>query len=263
MLIAHYSVIANTIQFCKHEHFSRQQREKPPGTKYKENVLGLLPLSHIYGLVVIAHCSVYRGDSVIILPRFNLRTCLQAIQRYNINTLYLVPPIIVLFTKNHRLLAQYDLSSVQAVFTGAATLGRETAEALGKIFPMWRIRQAYGLTETCTVVSASSDHDIWFGSAGSLIPGLVAKLVSPSGDEITTRDQAGELWVTTPSLVLGYLDNQKANEETFITDKEGNRWMRTGDEVVIKKAPSGNDHLFIVDRIKELIKVKVTVLRIA
>lgn len=82
--------------------------------------------------------------------------------------------------------------------------------------------------------------------------------MSPEGAEITEYDQPGELVVQSKSVVLGYLKNDKANEETFINDTDGNgRWMRTGDEAVIRVAPSGNEHVFIVDRIKELIKVKV------
>jgi acyl-coenzyme A synthetase/AMP-(fatty) acid ligase len=55
-----------------------------------------------------------------------------------------VPPIIILMTKNEKLLAKYDLSSVWSIFTGAAPLGQETAEDLQKIFPDWKIRQGYG-----------------------------------------------------------------------------------------------------------------------
>jgi ribosome assembly protein SQT1 len=57
---------------------------------YTEIVLGLLPMSHIYGLVVISHASVFRGDGVIVLPKFEFTTTLQAIQDYKINSLFLV-----------------------------------------------------------------------------------------------------------------------------------------------------------------------------
>ena len=78
------------------------------------------------------------------------------------------------------------------------------------------------------------------------------------GVEITGYDQPGELVVQSPSVVLGYLNNDKANLETFLNDTDGNgKWMRTGDEAVVRKVASGNEHIFIVDRIKELIKVKV------
>jgi acyl-CoA synthetase (AMP-forming)/AMP-acid ligase II len=115
------------------------------------------------------------------------------------------------------------------------------------------------MTETCTVVCASLETDIWFGSSGSLLPSFKAKLISLEGIEITGYDQPGELVLQSPSVVLGYLNNEKANVETFITDPEGQgKWIRTGDEAVVRKAPSGNEHIIIVDRIKELIKVKVS-----
>jgi len=57
---------------------------------YTEKVLGLLPMSHIYGLVVICHANVYRGDGVIVLPKFEFASTLQAIQDYKISTLFLV-----------------------------------------------------------------------------------------------------------------------------------------------------------------------------
>jgi ribosome assembly protein SQT1 len=57
---------------------------------YTENVLGLLPMSHIYGLVVICHANVYRGDGVIVLPKFEFASTLQAIQDHKINSLFLV-----------------------------------------------------------------------------------------------------------------------------------------------------------------------------
>lgn len=102
------------------------------------------------------------------------------------------------------------------------------------------------------MICSTAVNDIWFGSSGSLLPAVEAKLVSIEGIEITGYDQPGELVVRSPSVVLGYLNNDAANKETF---QDG--WMRTGDEAVVRKGPNGNEHIFIVDRIKELIKVKV------
>lgn len=160
--------------------------------------------------------------------------------------------------KNQEACSKFNLSSVRGIFTGAAPLGAETAQDLQKIHPSWKIRQGYGLTETCTVVTSSLEEDIFFGSSGILAPGFTAKIVSPEGVEITEYDKPGELVVQSHSVVLGYLNNKKADDETFLPDADGKgRWMRTGDEAIVKLAPSGNEHIFIVDRIKELIKVKV------
>lgn len=166
--------------------------------------------------------------------------------------------------------SKYDLSSVRLLFTGAAPLGMETATEFLKYYPNVLVRQGYGtwllallidtqltfshigLTETCTVVSSTHPDDIWLGSSGALIPGFEARIVTPENEEITAYDTPGELVVRGPSVVLGYLNNDKATQETFVDG-----WMRTGDEAVMRVSPKGIEHVFIVDRIKELIKVKV------
>ncbi|RMZ83577.1 hypothetical protein DV738_g1124, partial [Chaetothyriales sp. CBS 135597] len=252
VMISHRNVIANTIQFST---FEQRGRERIGGPKYRDVALGLLPQSHIYGLIVICHCSTYRGDQVIVLPKFEIQNFLTAIQRFKISSLFIVPPIVIAMVKNPDLLAKFDLSSVKILFTGAAPLGPETAINLAQLFPSWRIRQGYGLTESCTVVCSSDIDDIWFGSSGSILPGFECKVVDPEGNEITAYDTPGELLVKSPSVVLGYLNNDKATKETFVEQKEG-RFLRTGDEVVIRKSPNGYEHIWIVDRIKELIKVK-------
>jgi len=253
VMISHRNVIANTIQISLYDQPARDAK----GKDYQDVALGLLPQSHIYGLIVICHASTWRGDRVIVLPKFEMGSYLNAIQRYKINTLYIVPPIIINMVKNTDVLKKYDLSSVQEIFTGAAPLGKETAEELSVQYPSWHVRQGYGLTETCTVVCSTRPTDIWFGSSGCLVPGIEAKLMSIEGVEITGYDQPGELLVKSPSVVLGYLKNEKANKETFVDEAEG-RFMRTGDEAVFKKNPAtGNEHVWIVDRIKELIKVNV------
>lgn len=91
-MISHRNVISNIMQISAYESLCRNGR--------KGVALGLLPLSHIYGLIVIAQASTYRGDTVIVMPKFELRSYLQAIQAYKINTLYLVS-IIKLYLANY------------------------------------------------------------------------------------------------------------------------------------------------------------------
>ncbi|KAH0544637.1 hypothetical protein FGG08_001287 [Glutinoglossum americanum] len=244
VMISHCNMIANILQLTAFE-----KSRFAPG--HLDVVLGLLPHSHIYSLAVVCHTNVYRGFGVINLPKFDLQQLLGAIQRFKINTLYLVPPIIIALTKNKDLVKKYDLSSVVGIFTGAAPLGEETARDLQVDHPTWVIRQGYGLTETSTVVCSTSDHDIFLGSSGSILPATECRLVTPEGTEIEGYDQPGELVVRSPSVVLGYLNDDAANKETF---RDG--WIHTGDEAVVRKSPLGYEHIFIVDRIKELIKVK-------
>ncbi|KAL8857672.1 MAG: hypothetical protein Q9178_005837 [Gyalolechia marmorata] len=250
--ISHRNVISNTLQISTYESPSRERLKKSGGPYAGTEVaLGLLPQSHIYSLVVICHATIYRGDQVINLPKFDLHSYLNAIQRFKINILYLVPPIMITMAKNKSKCDEYNLKSVRGLFTGAAPLGEETAEQFQKDYPAWQIRQGYGLTETSTVCCMTAPDDIWLGSSGSFLPMVEARIMSMEGIEITGYDQPGELVIKSPSVVLGYLNNDEANRETF---QDG--WMRTGDVAVIKKSPKGNEHCFIVDRIKELIKVK-------
>ncbi|OOQ91185.1 phenylacetyl-CoA ligase pclA-Penicillium chrysogenum [Penicillium brasilianum] len=252
VMISHRNVIANTLQIQAFERSHRDAKQAKDGNSvYSEVSLGLLPQSHIYALVVICHAGAYRGDQIIVLPKFDLKSYLGSIQKFKITSLFLVPPIIINMLRSQDVCSKFDLSSVKTLFTGAAPLGMETAADFQKVFPNILIRQGYGLTETCTVVSSTHPDDIVLGSSGCLVPGFEARLVSPEGQEITAYDTPGELVVRSPSVVLGYLNNDKATKETF---EDG--WMRTGDEAVFRKGPKGTEHVFIVDRIKELIKVK-------
>lgn len=109
------------------------------------------------------------------------------------------------------------------------------------------------MTESATVISFTTFDDIWLGSCGTLCPEVEAKLVTADGREVTGYGQTGELLLRAPSVTLGYLNNEKATAETFV-----NGWLHTGDEAMFQKSPKGNAHLFITDRIKELIKTKVS-----
>ncbi|RHZ52617.1 acyl--CoA ligase [Aspergillus thermomutatus] len=251
VMISHRNVIANTLQITASEKTWRDSLSTTGGPRYTDIALGLLPQSHIYALVVICHAGPFRGDQVVVLPKFELKSYLSAIQEFNITALFLVPPIIITMLRNQDVCSKFDLSSVTSLFTGAAPLGMETAADFQKVYPKVIIRQGYGLTETSTVVCSTHPADVFLGSSGTLLPGVEARIMTPEGKEVTSYDTPGELVVRSPSVVLGYLNNEKATKETF---EDG--WMRTGDEAVVRVSPKGREHIFIVDRIKELIKVK-------
>ncbi|KAK8024107.1 4-coumarate- ligase [Apiospora rasikravindrae] len=259
VMISHRNVIANIMQLRWFESVGRSQKGV-----VTQVVLGVLPLSHIYGLIVVALSGIYRGDQIVIMPRFELKNLLECIQRFKINQLCLVPPIIIQLLKNQPLCRKYDLSSVRYVYTGAAPLGTETHEEVVKSFPGWEVGQGYGMTETATVVLSSGENDILVGAAGSLVSGCVAKIIdTDTGRPIDVTDQKdgeeekrGELWLQSPSISLGYLNNERATAEAFVWDEDG-RWIRTGDVAVVRRSKAGHEHFAIVDRIKELIKVKV------
>ncbi|KAJ4253392.1 hypothetical protein NW762_010548 [Fusarium torreyae] len=250
VMISHYNVIACVLMLHTYESVTRQQDGIDT-----QVALGLLPFSHIYGLVVVAHIAQYRGDEVVVFQRFQLDQLLAAIQKFRIEQLSVVPPIIVQLLSNQDKCQKYDLSCVRLVFSGAAPLGSETIHKLLELYPKWRISQGYGLTEASPSVFHTSEADPLMGSSGSLLPGAKVKIIDQYGKEVTKHETPGELYVQAPNVVLGYLHNEKANAETFVWREDG-RWLRTGDEVLVRKSARGFDHFVVVDRIKELIKVK-------
>ncbi|RSL76316.1 hypothetical protein CEP51_010077 [Fusarium floridanum] len=250
VMISHYNVIACILMIHTFEKGDHRN-----GVLNTQVSLGVLPFSHIYGLVVVAHVAHYRGDEVIVFQKFQLDQLLASIQRFKIEVLYVVPPILVQLLSNHDKTKKYDLSSVRLAFSGAAPLGSEASHKMLELFPKWKISQGYGLTEASPSVLHSSETDSLMGSSGSLLPGVKAKIVDLHGNEVTDHETPGELYVQSPNVTLGYLNNEKANAETFVWDEDG-RWLRTGDEVLVRKSPGGFELFVVVDRIKELIKVK-------
>ncbi|KAF3902814.1 hypothetical protein AA313_de0205694 [Arthrobotrys entomopaga] len=246
VLISHFNIITNITQIYQYGKIWRDF-SKPSA------VLALLPQSHIYSLVCMVQAEPYLGNSAVILPKFELTSFLECIQRYKLSFLFLVPPIMILLAKNKAIVDKYDLSSVKFIMTGAAPLTAELSMEMDKIYPWMKVVQAYGMTESSTVVCYTSAEDIWHGSSGCILPGIKCRIVNADGRDVG-EDEPGELLVHADNVVIGYLNNQKANDETFITENNL-RWLRTGDEAVIRKSKAGNQHVFIVDRLKELIKI--------
>ncbi|EWG55719.1 hypothetical protein FVEG_13670 [Fusarium verticillioides 7600] len=250
VMLSHYNIISGIIQTCTYDSVSR----KADGVD-TQVMLGVLPFSHVFGLMLITHLGTYRGDEIIVMPRFEFEPFLDAVSRFKIQQLPIVPPIVIQMLDRRELCGKYDLSSVRFVYTGAAPLGKETVDDLLSLYPKWRLGQGYGMTETATVFIQSSEHDTQVGTTGSLLPGAKARIVDPDGKEITEYEKPGELLIQSPTVSLGYFDNPKATAETFFEDTDG-RWIRTGDEVLVRMSESGNEHFVVVDRVKELIKVK-------
>lgn len=105
-----------------------------------------LPTSHRTNL----YQGVYNGDETVILPKFELKMFLATVQRFKIEQMALVPPIMVQMLSHKAECQKYDLSSVRFIFSGAAPLGKETISGLNEIWPKWNICQGYGMSPSIT-----------------------------------------------------------------------------------------------------------------
>lgn len=246
--IAHYAPIVNVIQIAQYtkvnENYApwEEQRFRP-----SDIVAGVLPFFHIYGLVFSIYAVPFFGMSLVVIPKFGFTDFLRSIEKHRITHLTLVPPQIVLLCK-HPAVNDFDLSDIRFLISGAAPLSAELVNQLMKVIPNAQIGQGYGLTESSTSLTMYSvDQKIGIpGSAGQLLPGVVARVVKPDGS-LAGFNEPGELRVKTPSLALGYWNDEQATKDTFVKG-----WLCTGDEVIIRE----DKEVFIVDRLKEIMKVR-------
>ncbi|CAF1981963.1 BnaC07g15330D [Brassica napus] len=210
-----------------------------------------VPMFHTYGLLCFTMFTVAVGSTVVILRRFDLHGMMAAVEKYSATILALAPPVVVAMTNEADVIrAKYDLSSLRTVRCGGAPLSKEVTEGFMEKYPTVDILAGYALTES-NGAGASIDtveESRRYGSVGLLAPGVEARIVDPDTGRVMGVNQTGELWLRGPSISKGYFKNGEATNETI--NLEG--WLRTGDICYIDE----DGFLFVVDRLKELIKYK-------
>ncbi|KZV57924.1 4-coumarate--CoA ligase 2-like [Dorcoceras hygrometricum] len=184
--------------------------------------------------------------------KFEIVSVLELIQKYKVTIGPFVPPIVLAIAKSP-VVDKYELSSVRMVLSGAAPLGKELEEAARVKFPNAIVGQGYGMTEAGPVLSmclafAKQPFEIKSGACGTVVINAEMKIVDTETGASLGRNQPGEICIRGDQIMKGYLNDPVATENTI--DKEG--WLHTGDIGFI----DNDDEIFIVDRLKELIKYK-------
>ncbi|RDD89716.1 4-coumarate--CoA ligase family protein [Streptomyces parvulus] len=216
-----------------------------------DRVLAVLPFFHIYGLTALMNAPLRLGATVVVLPRFDLEQFLAAIQNHRITGLYVAPPIVLALAK-HPVVADYDLSSLKYIVSAAAPLDARLAAACSHRLGLPPVGQAYGMTELSPgthVVPLDAMADAPPGTVGKLIAGTEMRIVSLTdpGKDLGVGE-AGEILIRGPQIMKGYLGRPDAT--AAMIDEDG--WLHTGD---VGHADA-DGWLFVVDRVKELIKYK-------
>src|SRR6185503_14540755 len=213
-----------------------------------DTLICVLPLFHIYGLVVVLNMGLYSGSTIVLMPRFDLESFLKAVQDYEVTLTHLVPPIVLALSKSP-VVDNYKLPKLHTIFSGAAPLGEDLTRACMDRLGC-SVRQGYGMTET-SPVTHSSPAPPWpvkFGSVGVPAPNTECKIVDLETGEQLGSGERGEVCVRGPQIMRGYLNNPEATARTIDVEN----WLHTGDIGYFDE----DGHFFIVDRAKELIKYK-------
>ncbi|MFJ9536999.1 4-coumarate--CoA ligase family protein [Streptomyces sp. NPDC101225] len=216
-----------------------------------DRILAVLPFFHIYGLTALMNAPLRQGATVVVLPRFELETFLAAIQDHRITGLFVAPPIVLALAK-HPLVAHYDLSSLTHIVSAAAPLDAALAAACSQRLGLPPVGQAYGMTELSPgthVVPLEAMRDAPPGTVGKLIAGTEMRIVSlDDPDKDLPAGESGEILIRGPQVMKGYLGRPDATAQMI--DPDG--WLHTGDVGHTDE----DGWLFVVDRVKELIKYK-------
>lgn len=237
VMLTHHNLVSNIRQMEGLDYFNGN-----------DTLICVLPLFHIYGLVVILNMGLYVGATIVTLPRFDLEQFLKCIDDYKVTLAHLVPPVVLALSKSP-VVDNFDLSTLGTIFSGAAPLDESLTRACMARLNC-QIRQGYGMTETSPVThsSPSDPQQVKFGSVGVCAPNTECKIIDLETGVPLGPNKEGEICVRGPQIMKGYLNREDATAQTI--DAEG--WLHTGDIGYANE----DHHFFIVDRAKELIKYK-------
>ncbi|HEY6694650.1 MAG TPA: AMP-binding protein [Solirubrobacteraceae bacterium] len=194
-------------------------------------VLALAPFSHVMGFVITLGSALAAGARLVPVPRFEPRGFLELLDRERVTVVIVPPPLMPLLARS-----PLDLPAVELIVCGGAPLGPAPQRAVAERFPHAVVGQGYGLTET-TAVGAIPDRALGTppGSCGRVMPGTELRVAG------------GEILIRGAVTMAGYLNAPEATAEIL----DGDGWLHTGD--LGRVDADGN--VFVVDRLKELIKV--------
>ncbi|VDM72566.1 unnamed protein product, partial [Strongylus vulgaris] len=166
-----------------------------------------------------------------------------------VDTLNVVPSLISFLCRVDT--ERFDLSSLRTVLCGSSSLGKELSKAFLEKFPSVKnLIQGYGMTEVVVLSHLTPlglPDDKHLGSCGKLLPGFQAKLKHEAGHVIDKPNIPGELYIKSPTVMLGYF-NMSDEDENVVDEDE---WLRTGDVLYYDE----DGFYYVVGRVKDLIKV--------
>jgi len=243
--LTHYNLVANCCQVS-----SPEVSDVRPAieTGFQEITLAVLPFFHIYAMTTIMVMGLHLGHKIVTVPKFEPDMYIKALINYRPTFLNLVPPLCNFLASDNAVKKQH-LSSLKFVTGGAAPFGQTMiSNFMDKVAPnKVKFQEGFGMTESSPVTHVQPKEDGFLGGCGFPVPNTMAKVVDLETGECLPPGEDGELCVSGPQVMLGYHRNKRATKDTV---KDG--WLLTGDVARYRE----DGQFVIVDRLKELIKVK-------
>ncbi|MBR0286617.1 MAG: AMP-binding protein [Bacteroidales bacterium] len=199
---------------------------------HHSKMLAAMPVFHGFGLGVCIHTLQYMGGTSILVPRFNVKSYAKLIRKTQPNFIAGVPTLFEAITRN-RYLDGADLSCLRGVFSGGDSLTIELKKKFDAFLKdhnaRVRVREGYGTTECVTACCLTPYNKEKEGSIGIPFPDTYFKICKPGTREELPYGEEGEICLTGPSMMLGYIGHEDENRQTLQKHEDGHVWLHTGD----------------------------------
>ena len=219
-------------------------------------MFAVLPMFHGFGLEMGVHIMLSFGAISVLMSKFNRDQTIKYIKKNKIQIMIGIPIIYEsLLTKK-----KFDgkmLRNLNIAFVGGDFVSTNLLKNFNQLMiinkSQCRLREGYGLTETVCVCSVNTHHHHKAATSGMALPNVRFKVIDPNTMEDLGFDKEGELCVAGETLMNGYrfADDPQANEKAFFYDKEGTKWLRTGDFVSL----DSENYITFKQRLKRIVKV--------
>lgn len=215
-------------------------------------MLAAMPVFHGFGLGVCIHTMMVAGGTSILVPRFNAKSYAELIKKFRPNFIAGVPTLFEAICRADYL-DGVDLSCLKGVFSGGDSLSDDLKKRFDTFLEQHKatihIREGYGTTECVTASCLTPYNKEKPGSIGIPYPDMYFRICKPGTEEEIPYGEEGEICISGPSLMLGYINHPEENASTLHTDEAGNIWLHTGD--LGKMDDEG--FIYFLQRIKRMI----------
>ena len=195
-------------------------------------MLSVMPLFHGFGLGIGIHTALIGGATCILLPQFSIKTYADTLIKQKPN---IIPGVPTLFEALLRAdsLQNADLSFLKGIFSGGDSLSPELKKKVDQFLRDHKcteqIREGYGTTECVTASCLTPKDYARSGSIGVPFPDVYYKIVTPGTTEEVAANIEGEICISGPTVMLGYMDNPQETANTLRSHGDGRIWLHTGD----------------------------------
>ncbi len=195
-------------------------------------MLSVMPVFHGFGLGIGIHTAPIGGATCILVPQFSVKEYAEILVKQKPN---LIPGVPTLFEALLRApsLENADLSFLKGIFSGGDSLSPELKKKVDAFLKEHgcteQIREGYGTTECVTASCLSPKDYARSGSIGVPFPDVFYKIVTPGTTEEVEANIEGEICVSGPTVMMGYMDNPEETASTLRSHGDGRIWLHTGD----------------------------------